>query len=144
MNRSADGATLVRSRLRVIAKGCPVRSSVRSGCSLTIGARSPGGEPSAAVEPSPAVEPTAAWDASGGADGEGIAGSLAVTDGRLRGRSWLVALDSATGPGTDSGCGSASGGPTGAARSAGKAAGTAAFLTKPSIALGSQPAHRLT
>src|SRR5690242_20890775 len=98
MSRSVCGATLVRSRLRVTAKGCAVRTSVRSGRNLTIGARSPGGEPSAAAESA------TVWDASGwaGAEGfadaaEGFADAFTLTDCWLRGRTWLVALDSATG-----------------------------------------------
>src|SRR5215468_3179805 len=80
MSRSLCGATLVRSKLRVTAKGCAARSSVRSGCNLTIGARSPGGDASAAAEPA------ASWAASGwavgeGVVGEGVVGALAVTDG---------------------------------------------------------------
>src|SRR5690348_10766036 len=92
------GATLVRSRLRVTAKGCAARSSVRSGRNLTIGAKSPGGEASAAVESA------AAWDASAWADGEGVAGALAVMGGWLMGRTLLAAPGSAADSGTDSGC----------------------------------------
>src|SRR5215475_15375377 len=97
MSRSFCGVTLVRSRLRVTVNGCAPRSSVRSGRNLTIGARSPGGEASAAAEP------TAAWGASGWADGEGVVGAIGVTggwlmtDAWLMGRTWAVALGSATG-----------------------------------------------
>src|SRR5215470_12098029 len=107
MSRSLCGAALVRSRLRVTAKGCAARSNVRSGRNLTIGARSPGGEVSAAAEP------VAAWEASGWADGEEVVGAPVMTGGWLVGRTGLVAPGSAIDSGADSGCGSASSGPTG-------------------------------
>src|SRR5580693_1619311 len=108
MSWSLCGAAFVRSRLRVTANARAARSSVRSGCNLTFHAGGQGGEASASADQA------AAWDASGWAGGEGVVNALAVTGGGLTGRTWLVALGSATDSGTPSGCGSASSGPTGA------------------------------
>src|ERR1700722_20735580 len=102
MSRSLCSAASVRSRLRVAPKDCAARSSVRSGRNLTIHVGGQGGEASAAADRA------AAWDVSGWADGEGVVEALAVSGGRLTGRTWLVALGSATDSGTLSGCGSAS------------------------------------
>ena len=86
MSRALSGATLVRSRLRVTAKGCAARSNVRSGRNLTIGVRSPGGEASAAAELA------AARDASGWVGGDGVVDALTMAGGWLMGSACLVAL----------------------------------------------------